>query len=85
MNSIENKVFDLQNIKKNPEKEIDNIENKQIPEQKYIKICEQIWNDNEFMNEVCKSLDINLIAWLDEKGIDFKKIYESKWLKLEVA
>ena len=71
------------NTPNNPEKEISKIENREIPEQKYINICEEIWKDDEFIKQVCKSFDINLKEWLEQSGINYQAILENNNLNIE--
>ena len=59
-------------IQKTPENEISSLEAKDIPELKYENICENIWKDSEFIKQICKSFDINLRNWLEEKWINFQ-------------
>jgi len=68
---------------KNPEKIINNIENKNIPEIKYENICENIWKNNEFVKQICKSFDIKLRDWLEEAWIDFQALLEKNNLTIE--
>jgi len=77
--NFENKNFEPKIKKpKNPEKEILNIENREIPEQKYIKICEEIWKDQKFLEQISSSLNFNLKLALEDKNIDFQALLEDK-------
>jgi len=71
-------------IQKNPENEILNKEQKEIPEQKYINICENMWKDQEFLKQICKNFNINLRDWLAENWIDFQAILEKNNLSVAI-
>ena len=79
MSAIEKINFEINH---NPEKSLEKKEVNNIPEQKYENICKKIWENSEFVNEICKNMDIFILSWLEDKWIDWKKLYEQNNIKI---
>ena len=82
MTELNNKNLEIKENQINPEKSIEKKELNDIPELKYENICERIWENSDFVNEICKKMDKKILAWLEDKWINWIELYKQNNIEL---